>query len=165
MIREGDLIWVIFNKNGSPLGFFSSPKRAQLFEKYVLKKINKKVRETTFGKTYIEGWMVDSNWVCNLDEMEGIVCTKKPAYSCGQCGMNFRCRVCKYAKKIGISAEDRHKAETKGEGKKKEYIYFEAYDPKMRRRVVHEVKDGLAISLMTGHSFHYLEKKREKKCK
>lgn len=33
--------------------------------------------------------------------------------------------------------------------------YIFAYDPKIKRRVVHTVKGGMAISLVTGHRFRY----------
>jgi len=36
------------------------------------------------------------------------------------------------------------------------YIY--AYDPRIRRRVVHVVIDGHAISLVTGNKFRYKKK-------
>jgi len=36
------------------------------------------------------------------------------------------------------------------------YIY--AYDPIIRKRVVHVVKGGYAISMVTGHKFKYVKK-------
>jgi len=34
-----------------------------------------------------------------------------------------------------------------------QYIY--AFDPTIRKRIVHVVKDGQAISMVTGHQFPY----------
>ncbi len=42
---------------------------------------------------------------------------------------------------------------------RKKFIY--AYDPKIRRRVVHVVVNGKAISLITGNSFKYNPKKKK----
>ena len=33
--------------------------------------------------------------------------------------------------------------------------YIFAYDPKIKKRVVHVVKDGIAISLISGNRFKY----------
>ncbi len=44
--------------------------------------------------------------------------------------------------------------------KKKTFIY--AYDPKIKRRVVHVVSNGFAISLVTGNKFKYSPKKIKK---
>ncbi|MFH0752447.1 MAG: hypothetical protein V1914_02505 [archaeon] len=43
----------------------------------------------------------------------------------------------------------------KKEEKMKERLYIYAYDPKINRRVVHVVKDGMAISLITKSKFRY----------
>ncbi|MCF7910554.1 hypothetical protein K9L16_02675 [Candidatus Pacearchaeota archaeon] len=43
--------------------------------------------------------------------------------------------------------------------KKTKYIY--AYDPKIKRRVVHIVKQGKAISLVTGNKFKYKPRKKK----
>lgn len=40
------------------------------------------------------------------------------------------------------------------------YIY--AYDPVVKKRVVHVVKRGWAISMVTGNKFRYVEKKEAK---
>jgi len=41
---------------------------------------------------------------------------------------------------------------------KNEYVY--AYDPILKRRCVHLVKNGWAISLVTGHRFRYRGRNR-----
>jgi len=41
---------------------------------------------------------------------------------------------------------------------KKQYIY--AYDPVIKKRVVHVVINGWSISLVTGHKFRYNKKGR-----
>lgn len=33
--------------------------------------------------------------------------------------------------------------------------YITAYDPKIKRRVVHVVRNGVAVSLVTGNKFRY----------
>ena len=49
------------------------------------------------------------------------------------------------------------KKEEKRTGKRPEYIY--AFDPKIQRRVVHVVRNGIAISLITQNKFKYKPKK------
>ncbi len=39
--------------------------------------------------------------------------------------------------------------------KKRQYIY--AYDPTIKKRVVHVVVNNKAISLVTGHKFQYIK--------
>lgn len=39
------------------------------------------------------------------------------------------------------------------DGKIMTYIF--AYDPKMKKRVVHVIKNGIAISLLSGNRFRY----------
>jgi hypothetical protein len=34
--------------------------------------------------------------------------------------------------------------------------YISAYDPKIRRRILFLVKNGIAISMLTGYSFKYI---------
>ncbi len=48
---------------------------------------------------------------------------------------------------------EEHLKKSAGENNMVKYVY--AYDPKIQRRVVHIVKKGSAISLVTGHSFKY----------
>lgn len=38
--------------------------------------------------------------------------------------------------------------------------YITAYDPKIRKRVLFLVKNGIAISVITGYSFKYKPKKK-----
>ena len=42
-----------------------------------------------------------------------------------------------------------------------QYIY--AYDPKIRKRVVHVIRDGYAVSLVTGNRFPFNKKLLKKK--
>ena len=44
--------------------------------------------------------------------------------------------------------------------KMKELEYIYAYDSKIKRRVVHVIKDGIAISLITKNKFKYSPKKK-----
>jgi len=50
------------------------------------------------------------------------------------------------------------KVEEKEEKTMFEYIY--AYDPVVKKRVVHVVKNGWAISMVTGNRFRYVENRR-----
>ena len=38
---------------------------------------------------------------------------------------------------------------------KSDFKYIYAFDPIIKKRVVHVVKNGYAISLVTGHKFRY----------
>jgi len=45
------------------------------------------------------------------------------------------------------------------------YKYYYAYDPKVKRRVVHVLMNGYLVSMITGHKFKFNEQKAAKqKC-